>query len=39
MSTVINMGDNSKKDITQITTITFLKDVFRHAYAIIILIE
>ena len=31
--------DSSKKDITRINTTTFLKDMFRHAYAIISLIE
>ena len=31
--------DNSKKNITRINTTTFLKDMFRHAYTIISLIE
>ena len=31
--------DSSKKDITQINATTFLKDMFRHAYAIISLLE
>ena len=31
--------DSSKKDITRINATKFLKDMFRHAYAIISLLE